>query len=111
MQAVLKQSGASVYLDATKNLVNTVLMAASRVDMHIIQITRDARAQIASALKYQPQLSVETATQDWVTEVETARHVLGQPRFKTVTLRYENCVPGPPRSWQTCTVSVGLIPR
>lgn len=96
VQTVLEVLGAQVYLDATKNLVNTVLMAAwPGFDVHIIHLSRDARAQIASALKYQPQWSVETAAHKWVAEVSEARRelqprrLLSRPRYKVVTVRYE----------------------
>ena len=112
IQAVLQHTGAAVYLDATKKLVNTTLInSCPQFKVYVIHLVRDARAQIASTLKWQPQVTIEIASQQWVKELTDEIEVLSNGSFRSIRVKYEQLCASPADTMAEIFHFCGLDPN
>lgn len=84
------QQGGEVFLDSSKPLRQALFLARTPgIALHVILLTRDPRAQVASALKYND-WDVQRAAREWLRE--TSSHFRFVPRLGVpyMHLRYED---------------------
>lgn len=89
---VLEQTGASVYLDASKEPVNALLMSGSPLfDVSLIWLSRDGRAWFNSVLRRHPGVRPEFAARGFVKTVRRIQRMVHKwPAKKILYVGYED---------------------
>lgn len=89
VQTILDLEGNQVFLDASKDIRHALFLSqVPEFNFFVIWLSRDPRAQVASALKYNS-WGVEEATRRWITTMETNRKVLETMGLNYRCLTYE----------------------
>lgn len=89
VEAILELEGKPVFLDSSKNIEQALFLSRIRAfDLHIIWLSRDPRAQVASSLKYN-RWSIEEATRRWKAEMDRNQQVLESMDVPYTKLTYE----------------------
>ncbi len=99
-----------MFLDSSKPIQHAIYLSLiADFDLYVINLTRDPRAQISSALNYND-WSVERATQYWSREMRQNRRILKKWHVKQLKVRYEDLCQDP--GWQMNNIFefVGLDP-
>ena len=95
MHAILEASSASVFLDSSKSLHHAAFLRfQSAMDMRIIWLVRDPRAQVSSAMKYNP-WNAEKATRKWIQGYHRTEKLLSQLSMKHVVIKYHELCTAP----------------
>jgi LPS sulfotransferase NodH len=90
VEAILEKEGTQVFLDSSKSIEQALYLSLiPEFDMRIIWLSRDPRAQVSSALKYN-QWTVPEATKRWMQEMDKNQRVLQKMGVKFMTMRYES---------------------
>lgn len=108
VRAVLAETGAAVFLDATKLLTRlTYLLDIPELDVKIVRLTRDVRA-IAASAKRRGHSSVGAARTWYRDQVSIERVLERLPHDRTQLVRYEDLCAQPretlSRLWEFCGV-------
>jgi len=89
VEEILAMDGGQVFLDSSKVIDHALFLSQiPAFDVHVIWLTRDPRAQVHSALKYNS-WSIEKATQLWKKEMVDNANTLKQMPVKHIELTYE----------------------
>lgn len=89
VEEILQKDGGEVFLDSSKIIDHALFLSRiPQFDVHIIWLTRDPRAQVHSALKYND-WSVEKATNYWKKEMVNNKQILKRINAKSMELTYE----------------------
>lgn len=109
MEIVLGLQKGEVFLDGSKDPVRLkYLLATGDYRIRVVQLVRDGRAVVRSAIKNQG-VSAEEAARDWLTthaQIERIGRQLGSGRF--LQLKYENLCSEPARSLAIIWKFLGL---
>ncbi|MFY0591773.1 sulfotransferase [Roseivirga sp.] len=85
----LKLDGADVFLDSSKVIDHLIFLSMIEAfDIKVVWLTRDPRAQVNSALKYN-KWSVADATERWKIEMQENQFWLKKLKINYVSLNYE----------------------
>lgn len=89
VQECLKQDSANAFLDSSKVIDHILFLSLiPEFDIHIVCLTRDPRAQVNSALKYND-WTIEEATKYWKREMINNKKVLDKINANYTVLNYE----------------------
>ncbi|RME93223.1 MAG: sulfotransferase [Bacteroidetes bacterium] len=89
VREILAQSKADTFLDSSKTYKQLPHLAQiDAFDLKIIWLTRDPRAQVSSAMKYNA-WTVATATGHWIREIKAYQALLGEQQLPYLAVRYE----------------------
>ncbi len=89
VRAILEMEGNKVFLDSSKNIQQAFhLSQIEAFDLHIIWLSRDPRAQVASSLKYNS-WTIAEATRRWKSEMEENQKMLERMGVRYTRLTYE----------------------
>jgi len=89
VEEILKIDKKSIFLDSSKS-INQVLFLSQikELDLSVIWLTRDPRAQVNSAIKYND-WTIEEATENWKKEMIHNEKILKKLKIKHTVLHYE----------------------
>ena len=108
VKTVLQMDGTSVFLDSSKSIQHALFLSLiPHFDFYVIWLVRDPRAQVNSALKYNP-WTVETAAKNWVSEVKMNQKILQKWKPNYLELRYEQLCKAPEKEMKNILRFVGL---
>lgn len=95
VESILELEGNAVFLDSSKVIQQAYFLSAiPDFDLYIVWLTRDPRAQISSALKYN-KWSVGEAADRWKKEMVVNKRVLDKMGAKYLELSYESLCRAP----------------
>lgn len=87
---ILEMEQTSVFVDSSKAIKHILFLAQIQgLDLRIVWLTRDPRAQINSALKYNKSWNTQQATDYWKTEMIENQRILESTNLKYTSLNYE----------------------
>jgi hypothetical protein len=90
VESILDLDNNEVFLDSSKTISHVLFLSLiEKLDLHVVWLTRDPRAQINSAIKYN-KYSVTKASKLWVNEMKQNEAVLEKRKIKYFKLRYED---------------------
>lgn len=110
IRAVLELENSRVFLDSSKSISHALFL--SRIpehDLRIIWLSRDPRAQVSSALKYND-WSVEEATRRWKAEMKANERALQKMQIPYISLNYESLCRQPEAEMSRLLRFAGLDP-
>lgn len=89
VEEALKIENKKVFLDSSKVIDHVLFLSQLKsLDIHVIWLSRDPRAQVHSAMKYNP-WSVHQAANHWVEEMRKNERLLKRAGIKYTTVSYE----------------------
>ncbi len=108
-EATLQTAGAKVYFDATKVARRIrYLSPSSRIDLKIIHLARDPRAQAFSAMDHEG-VPAEAAARNWIRVHEKIlENIEGMRAEDTYLLRYEDFCSDPPTEYSNVCEFLGV---
>lgn len=110
VEEILKKAQKSVFLDSSKTYKHLRhLSQVPAFDFKVIWLSRDPRAQVGSALKYND-WSVEKATQQWIMEMDAYRAILKAGDYNYISLSYEQLCLTPEQEMTRILNFAGLNP-
>lgn len=105
---ILALENCSTFLDASKVIDHALYLSQIKdFDFYIIWLTRDPRAQVHSAIKYND-WSIERAAQHWIKEMNTNEQILAKTNIAHTKLRYEALCQNPEKEIKRILEFVGL---
>lgn len=108
VRAILEMENKAVFLDASKNVQQAFHLSQIKdFDLHIIWLSRDPRAQVASSLKYN-YWTIEEATRRWRSEMLENQIMLGRMGVKYTQLTYEALCRDPRKTMEKLLDFAGL---
>jgi hypothetical protein len=111
VEEILRTAEKSVFLDSSKTYKHLRhLSQIPEFDFQVIWLSRDPRAQVSSALKYN-NWSVEKATQLWMSEMDIYKNLLQQGGYRYLPLSYEQLCRQPQQEMERILDFVGLDAR
>lgn len=111
IQAVLAQSGTTLFLDASKAVKHAVqLNAIPGFKVYVLHLVRDGRGQVASILKHRPEWNVNLAAREWVRQVQQQESILERAGMPVQRLRYEDLCADPAAIIADALTFAGLDP-
>jgi LPS sulfotransferase NodH len=111
VNAILQLEGKKIFLDSSKNIEQALFLSRIReFDLHIIWLSRDPRAQVASALKYN-RWSIEEATRRWRSEMDRNQRILSRMNVKYKELTYEALCRDPQAEMEKILHFAGIDPE
>lgn len=110
VEEILKLENKKVFLDSSKIMRHALYLSLiEKFDFYIIWLSRDPRAQVSSALKYN-KWSVEEAAQRWKKEMIDNEKTLKRANLKYFTLSYEALCREPEKEMKEILTFTGLNP-
>ncbi|WP_170110172.1 sulfotransferase [Flavilitoribacter nigricans] len=110
VEVILEMDNSRIFLDSSKSIEQVLYLSQiDDFDLHIIWLTRDPRAQVASSLKYNS-WSVEEATRRWKQQMQKNQFVLDRLGIKYTTLTYEALCRDPKGEIRQLLKFVGMDP-
>ncbi len=95
VEEILNIDGGSVFLDSSKTIEHIPFLSLiPEIDLRVIWLTRDPRAQVNSALKYN-RWSVHEAAQNWKKEMVKNAEILDRLQINHSLLGYEQLCRAP----------------
>jgi LPS sulfotransferase NodH len=89
VEEIMKLNEGNVFLDSSKSLDQCFFLSQiEKFDLHVVWLSRDPRAQINSAMKYN-KWSVQEATERWKEEMKENSEMLDKMGVKYTELSYE----------------------
>lgn len=89
VEEILAMEGKSVFLDSSKIMKHALFLSQIEAfDFYVIWLSRDPRAQVSSALKYN-KWSIEEAALRWKKEMKENEYVLEKAKLNYIQLPYE----------------------
>jgi hypothetical protein len=89
VEEILKKDGTTAFLDSSKVIDQTLYLSLiPDFDFYVVWLTRDPRAQVNSALKYN-KWTTEKAVLEWKREMDLNKKILDKLDLNYTTLRYE----------------------
>lgn len=111
VRAILDKEKKAAFLDSSKNIQQAFHLSRIRdFDLHIIWLSRDPRAQVASALKYN-HWTVAEATRRWKQEMEENQNILDRLGAPYTRLTYEALCRDPEGEMKKLLLFAGLSPE
>jgi hypothetical protein len=108
VEEILRKANKSVFLDSSKTYKHLRhLSQIPEFDFQVIWLSRDPRAQVSSALKYND-WSIEKATRQWMMEMDTYQELLQRGAYRYLTLSYEQLCRQPQQEMERILNFVGL---
>lgn len=108
VEEILRAADKSVFLDSSKTYKHLRhLSQIPEFDFKVIWLSRDPRAQVSSALKYNA-WSVDQATQQWISEMDTYQQLLQEGGYQYLTLSYEQLCRQPQQEMERILNFAGL---
>jgi len=93
---MLKLDQNTVFLDSSKAIKHVMYLSMIKeFDFHVVWLTRDPRAQVNSALKYNKSWDTTLAAKHWKAEMVENEKVLNRLNIKHVKLAYEDLCKSP----------------
>ena len=106
----MKLDDGSVFLDSSKSIEHTLyLKQIPEFDFRIIWLARDPRAQVFSAMKYNP-WTAEQAAQEWKAEMQRNEQLLTAMKANYTVLSYEQLCREPELEMKRLLEFAGLDP-
>ena len=110
VEEVLKLDGNHVFLDSSKPIRQAVYLdQIDNLDLYVIHLVRDPRAQISSALKYN-EWTTEQATRIWIREMNLNQRIFQRWNVARYDLRYEDLCRKPEEKLKEMLTFAGLNP-
>lgn len=105
---ILALENCSTFLDTSKVIDHALYLSQIKdIDFYIIWLTRDPRAQVHSAIKYND-WTIEKAAQHWIKEMNTNKRILTKTNIVHIKLRYEALCQNPEKEIKRILEFVGL---
>lgn len=93
---MLKMDKSTVFLDSSKAIKHVMYLSQIKeFDLHVVWLTRDPRAQVNSALKYNKSWDTAFAAKHWKQEMIENEKVLNRLNVKHIKLPYEDLCKSP----------------
>ena len=110
IKEILEIDETSVFLDSSKTMSNLLYLSLiPEIDLRIIWLVRDPRAQVNSALKYN-KWTIEEAAKNWVKEMKLNEKVMGEWRPNYLKMRYEDLCRAPEDEMNDIFNFIGIDP-
>lgn len=110
VRSVLELENNEVFLDSSKSIAHALFLSRiPQFDLHIIWLSRDPRAQVSSALKYND-WDVAEATQRWKREMLANEQALKKMNVPYLSLTYEALCREPEQEMARLLRFAGLDP-
>lgn len=111
IQAVCQQKQASVYLDGTKDITNTIYQqGCDCFEVLVVRLVRDGRAQTYSHLNRHPHRDMTFAARKWQETVNEQNELLEASNLPHIRLSYEQLCQTPQKALNTIFEAVDLDP-
>ena len=108
VEEILALTGKSVFLDSSKTYKQLQhLQQIEDFDLQVIWLSRDPRAQVSSALKYND-WTVQRAAEIWVAEMQQYESVLKRGGFDYLPVRYEQLCREPLQQMRRILQYIGI---
>ena len=108
VEEIMKLNDGTVFLDSSKSLDQCFFLSQIEAfDIHVVWLTRDPRAQVNSAMKYN-KWSVQEATERWKSEMNENAAMLGKIGVKSTELNYELLCKEPEKQMKRLLSEIGL---
>jgi len=87
---ILDMEQTSVFVDSSKSIKHVLFLSQIKeLDLRIVWLKRDPRAQVNSALKYNKTWNTQQATNYWKSEMLENQRILETTKLKHISLTYE----------------------
>lgn len=107
----VKMEKAGAFLDSSKSIEHVLFLSMiEALDIHVIWLARDPRAQVNSAMKYND-WNAEQATNYWKSEMRRNEQMLKKLRVKYMSLGYEALCHDPEAEMKNILEFLGLDPN
>ena len=107
-EEILKPETNSAFLDSSKIIDHALFLSQIKdFDFYVIWLSRDPRAQVNSALKYND-WSIEQATRRWKKEMKENARILRKTGINHTVLRYEELCKKPEKEMRRILSFVGM---
>lgn len=107
-EEILNLEGNNTFLDSSKIIDHALYLSQiEEFDFHVIWLSRDPRAQVFSALKYND-WTIEEATKNWSDEMDNNAHVLDKTGMNYTHLSYEKLCRNPEEEIRRILIFCGL---
>jgi hypothetical protein len=112
IQAILRLQGGDVFLDSSKDPVRVRHLARMNVfDLRVVQLVRDGRGTMNSALRHGQAAAVAAAREWRRTHQQIERIAQQEPGIERLVVRYEDLCAAPDKVVGAIHEFVGLPPR
>lgn len=110
VETILAIDHKSIFLDSSKVIDHVIYLSQIKnIDLKVIWLARDPRAQVFSALKYNA-WSVEEAAKNWKTEMAINEKILRAMNITYQPLKYESLCRDPKKEMTQVLEFTGLDP-
>ncbi|MBL4708729.1 MAG: sulfotransferase, partial [Flavobacteriales bacterium] len=108
VEEIMKLSDGKLFLDSSKSLDQCFFLSQMKeIDLHVVWLTRDPRAQVNSAMKYN-KWSVEEASNRWKSEMTENGKLLKKMKVNYTKLNYELLCRRPEAEMGRLLESIGI---